>query len=592
MKPRENNVGLLRKKLLSLAASAPASPSQDLLRDAFRFALTPMVITDTDGFICFVNAAFEQATGHSASELVGNRPNLMRSDLQSPDFYRLMWEQLHREGRWQGEIWNRTKSGQVFREWLSICALPDATGKTTHYLGTYSGLSSPQLALSQGEDVGGIDGVTGALNRRAFLTATDRLHLAHSTVAMIALDICHFTELNEHFGLRVGDTILRQVAMRCLQHITAFGGHSVLGRVGSDEFALAWVPDPAHALSVSDQILRAAETVRQAVCGLYEIDAARTLSVSASIGVSLMTSEEHQAADALLHAAAARQTAAQRAGEVGHYDQLESQRRLVRALREDLLAGRIEVAYQPKVDLLSGKLTGLEALARWTGPDGTPVPASVFIGLAERNGLIADLGDRVLESVLRQLADWRSQNLSVVPVAVNFSAPQFQRSDTAERLQSALERHAIPPEWIEIELTESILLNDFETAIQTLHRLRDVGVRLSIDDFGTGYSSLAYLRRFRVDALKLDRSFVTDVETDTRTREIIETVIALAHKFDMSCVAEGIETVGQHQTLLQMGCDHGQGYLFARPLSAHDLCERFFSGDPFAFKQAPSPPRA
>ena len=282
-------MGLLRKKLLSLTESATASPSQDLLRDAFRFALTPMVITDTNGFICFVNAAFEQATGHSAEELIGNRPNLMRSDLQSPDFYRLMWEGLHRDGRWQGEIWNRNKSGQVFREWLSICALPDAAGKTSHYLGTYSGLSSPQLAASHGDDVGGIDGVTGALNRRAFLAATDRLHLAHSTVAMIALDICHFTELNEHFGLRVGDTVLRQVAMRCLRRITEFGGHSVLGRVGADEFALAWVPDSAHDLSVSDQIQRAADTVRQAVCGLYEIDAVRTLSVSVSVGVSLMT---------------------------------------------------------------------------------------------------------------------------------------------------------------------------------------------------------------------------------------------------------------------------------------------------------------
>ncbi len=431
--------------------------------------------------------------------------------------------------------------------------------------------------LETPSDQGDLDAVTGLPGRHAFLQAADRLRSGHGTVAMVVLDIDRFTELNEQHGLRVGDHVLRQMALRCLRAITAHGGWSVLGRVGPDEFALAWTSDNPTHVSETDQIQGAADAVRRAACGVYELGAARNLVIDVSVGVSLLADPEQEAADALLHASAARQSAQSGCGVV-HYAQLDSHRRLVRALREDILADRINVAWQPKVDLATGRLVGLEALARWNGPDGQPVPPSVFIPMAERNGLIAELGNRITERVLRELAAWRTEGLQPVPVAINVSAPQFQRPDMAARLQSALLRHHLPPSLIEIELTESILTNDFASTLATLHALRAVGVGLSIDDFGTGYSSLAYLRCFPVQSLKLDRSFVSDLGHDARTREIVDAVIALAHKFDVRCIAEGVESVEQAEVLRQMGCDQVQGYLFDRPLSALEVRARLTAG--------------
>ena len=438
-------------------------------------------------------------------------------------------------------------------------------------------LMAPTAPLAAANDLGDLDPVTGLPGRRAFLRAANQLRNGHGTLAMVVLDIDRFTELNEQHGLRVGDHVLRQVALRCLRAVTAYGGQGVLGRVGPDEFALAWTSDDPTHVPEAEQIQGAVDTVRRAACGSYEAGTARTLMIDVSVGVSLLADPAQEAGDALLHASAARQSAQLPCGVV-HYAQLDEHRRMVRALREDILADRIRVAWQPKVDLATGRLVGLEALARWNGPDGQPVPPSVFIPMAERNGLIADLGTRVMERVLRELAAWRTEGLRLVPVAINVSAPQFQKPDMATRLQNALLRHHLPPSLIELELTESVLMNDFAGTLNTLHALRAVGVGLSIDDFGTGYSSLAYLRCFPVQCLKLDRSFVSDLAHDVRTREIVDTVIALAHKFDVQCIAEGVETPEQAQLLRQMGCDQAQGYLFDRPLNALEVRARLASG--------------
>ncbi len=536
-----------------------------------------MVITDTNGVICNVNAAFEQASGHAEAEVIGKRPNLMRSELQSRDFYAKMWRSLRQYGHWQGEIWNRSKSGHVFREWLCISSLAEADGQTTHFLGVYSGQSLPHLGSQHAMGAGGVDPVTGALDRVALLAAADRLHESHAVVALVVLDICRFTELNEHYGLRVGDSILRQLALRILRCAIESGKPNAMGRVGSDEFAVAWAPDQASEQSESEQIRRFAEAIQIAVTGNYEGDNRQAIAIEVSVGVSLMAAGQHQAANTLLHASTARHVAGINSTAVAHYEKIEQERRIVRALREDVRAGRIEVAYQPKVSLQHGGLTGLEALARWTSPCGVPVPPGTFIAIAERHGLIVELGDRVLECVLGQLRSWLDQGLPIVPVAINFSAAQFQRKDIASWLQEALRRYRIQPAMIEIELTESILLNDFDTALVILEQLRAVGVRLSIDDFGTGYSSLAYLRRFHVDALKLDRSFVGDTVGDPRTREIVSAVIALAHRLSLCCIAEGVETAEQREALRAMGCDEGQGYLIARPLCAQEIQQRFFT---------------
>lgn len=566
-------------------------PGAELLLAVFVHASTPMLITDGRGIITHANKAFERVTGYGLPELRGQRPSLMRSHLQTDEFYRTMWTSLMIQQRWQGEIWNRRKDGRLFREWLSIAALPGGAGEPRHYLGTYSGLSMAQHDDAQALVMSAVDTVTGLLNRRAFIDAAQKLHVSLGRLAIFTLDIDRFTEMNEQFGLSFGDQVLRQVALRCTQFAASMGGRCVVGRVGPDEFALAWAAEPpllassASAATVAQQAAR----LRESVARSSELELGGAMVVTVSLGVAMLDpladgvgAKPGSAAEALLHASAARHEATVGDECLQHYESQDGQRRMARALREAILADRIDIALQPKVCLRTGALLGLEALARWTGPDGEPVPPSEFIALAERRGLIGELGDRVLDRSLGQMADWRAAGLTEVPVAVNFSAPQFHRRDMAVRIKQSLARHGLPPELLEVELTESILLGDADTALETLQTLRQTGIGLALDDFGTGYSSLSYLRRFPVSRLKIDRSFVTGIASDADLRHIVQAVITLAHQFGMRCVAEGVETIEELACLRAMGCDEGQGYVFARPMPANTVTEYLRDPTPWA----------
>ena len=550
-----------------------------LFAEVFSKAPAPLMVMDAAGTIRHVNHAFEQFTGYASGELNGRSCALLLPPHYGRRFLRRLTRQLRQHHRWSGDVWSRHRGGELSCERIDFSALVDADGQVTHYMGALAGpgiaFTGPTRLSSAG------DGVTGLHSRTSFLAEADQLHGSFGAMAIITLDIDGFTEINEQFGLQVGDCLLRQLAVRCRRAIAPHQRPHVLGRVGGDEFALAWVLD-ADATLAAHLAHRIAQELQAAACGQYEVGSGQQLSLTVSVGVAQMTQAQVSAADCLLHASAARLTPARTRGEISHYDELDGQRRLLRALREDVSAGRIDVAFQPKVHLPTGRLIGLEALARWRGPHGETVPPATFIPLAERHGLIAELGDCVLEKVLGHLAQWRADGLPVVPVAVNFSAAQFRRVDMAPRVQAALVRHAVPAALLEIELTESILLHDFEAALAALESLRAVGVRLSIDDFGTGYSSLAYLRRFPVHCLKVDRSFVADVVTDARTLEIVDSVVTLAHKFDMCCIAEGVETHAQMVALKALGCDQAQGYYFARPLAAEALIELLHADRPWA----------
>jgi len=563
-------------------------PDTELLRALFRASPAPMVVTDTAARIRHANPAFEQACGYTLAELVGRRPSMLRTPLQSDEFYRRMWHALQTRGRWHGEIWNRHKDGRVSRDWLAIVALRDAAGHATHYVGTYAGLAMPHLVQGRGADVGGIDAVTGVLTRRGFIAAVERLHRSLGRLSVVTLDIARFTELNEQFGLDCGDMLLRQVALRCTQVAAASGGHCVVGRVGPDEFALALAPEAALRGAAADGwVQRIAVRLREAVARSYELDAEHKVAVDVSLGVAVLEAGGGNAAEVLLHASAARQDATADGGHLLHYHAHAGQRQLTRALREAIVADRIEIALQPKVQLCSGAIAGFEALARWTGPDGQPVSPGEFIPLAERRGMIAELGDRVLERALRTLSQWREAGRPLLPLAVNFSASQFHRHDAVARVEQAIARHGLPTRLVELELTESVLLGDVHAALGTLEALRALGLGLSIDDFGTGYSSLAYLRRFPVDCLKIDRSFVAELTTDRRTRQIVRSIIELTHQFGLRCVAEGIETVEQLALLRRLGCDEGQGYLFARPAAPEAMTDLLAGPLPWAPMFAP-----
>ncbi len=526
------------------------------LDQVFERSALPMLLTGLDGRICAVNSAFERHCGFRASELIGEKPSLLRANLQSEAFYAELWCQLLTRHSWQGEIWNRRKDGRVYRDWLNIRCLFDAQGYPSHYLGQYGSVGQEQPQPPRDD----IDAVTGVLSRTGFLAAADRLGRRGEQMAVLTLDIEQFTAINEQHGLEAGDRLLCLVALRCTQVAAGCGGRQLVGRVGADEFAVAWVPAGGESTPVE----QLAQRFHDGVSGHYELGDGLPLAVQVQTGVALATVGRHQAAEALLLASAARHDA-QLGSAVRHYQAHDNLRLQTRALRAAIEQRQIGIALQPKIDLRSGALCGLEALARWQ-LHGEAIAPAQFIPLAEREGLIGALGDLVLDQAL-DWAAWARDAGRPTPVAVNYSAPQFHRARLSDEILQRLRAHRLSAQSLELELTESILLDDSEAALDALAELRGLGLGLSIDDFGTGYSSLSYLCRFPVDRLKLDRSFIARLDQDARSRALVRSLIGLAHQLGLRCVAEGIETEEQLALLRDYGCDEGQGFLFAPPLS-------------------------
>lgn len=582
----------------SVEQAKPRGDLTGVVLQALQQAPAPMVLTDAQGVILRVNTAFENATGFSADELEGKRPSMLGSGLQGTAFYRGMWQGLLRDGRWQGDVWNKRKDGSVYQECLGIVALHVPESDATYYLGTYSGLTSPLALRKKMALHGDADPTTGLLSRSALLGALEHLRDQGTQVHVLVLDIDGFTVLNEQFGLAGGDAILRQMAVRCTQVAASHTSSSIVGRVGPDEFAIGLVVPTEHRAGNqgADWIQQFANRLSAAMAPPFELSGGRKTLISVSIGSASSAPAgapgSGAAAETLLHASFARQQAVPGDGALQKYEAQARQRQLGPRLREAVQKNEIAVAYQPKVDLKTGALAGVEALARWRLPDGTAVAPSEFIPLAERLGLIGRLGECVLNQVLADLAHWGRDGLAQPVVAVNFSALQFHGGDPAQDLADAISRYGVPPEFIEVELTESLLIGEMETVMQSLQAMRHLGVRLSIDDFGTGYSSLAYLRRFPIQYLKIDRQFVTDMLEDPSACEIVRVIVELAHRLGLRCIAEGIETVEQLALLRAMGCDEGQGYLLAKPMEGAALTALLGRRMPWHGLFAAMPPHA
>ncbi|APW37251.1 hypothetical protein RD110_08620 [Rhodoferax koreense] len=553
------------------AVAVPQLPLENLgdvasmMLQAMQESPAPMMLTNATGDILRVNTAFEQATGYAFAELAGRNPSLLKSGLQGTGFYRSMWSQLRRTGRWQGEIWNRRKDGRLFQEHLSIIALRGTEGNPDYYLGTYAAQAPRGASRDRSRD-GATDATTGLPSRQAFAGAADRLCGRHGVVHVLALDIDGFTELNELHGLESGDAVLRQMALRCTEVAAANGRAAVVARVGPDEFAIALAGCRTRGGEEIDAVQPFAARLYARMAMPFDLGSGQSLHVSVSVGLASLVRGCGTATEALLHASVARQQAVPGLPTLQRYEDQDGQRRMAIALREAVRLEQITLAYQPKVALATGRLAGVEALARWVLPDGTAVPPSEFIPLAERRGLIGALGDSVMDTALAQIRAWCDDGLPAPVVAVNFSALQFQRENPTQRLALAMDRHGVPAGLLELELTESLLIGDIDVVMQSLRTFRDLGVTLSIDDFGTGYSSLAYLRRFPIQYLKIDRQFVSAMASDTSACEIVRLIVEMAHRLNLRCIAEGIETVAQLELLKAMGCDEGQGFLLARPM--------------------------
>ena len=531
-----------------------------------------IIITDADGRILRTNRAFGEITGYSEAECIGRTPAFIKSGQHDAAFYASLWRDVFQQGRWQGEIWNRRKNGEVYPAWLSISAARDEHGLVTNFIGISTDISRHKEAEAHINRLANYDSLTGLPNRTLL---QDRLDQALGTarrqrchVAVMLLDLDRLKQVNDSLGHASGDRII-QIMARRLE--AAIGPQDTLCRHMGDQFALILT-----GLAESLDAGQAAERLLQLTQDPVDLEG-QLISMTASVGISIFP-DDGDDAPALLRNA---DTALHHAKEEGRNNfqfyraemNAASLERLVfeQRLRHALERQELEIHYQPQFELESGCLIGMEALLRWRHPDLGLVSPARFIPLAEETGLIVPIGQWVLEQACRQTAAWSRRFGARLRIAVNLSACQFQAQDLPAVVRAALEGSGLAPQQLELELTESTLMRDADRAAATLQQLKALGVQLAIDDFGTGYSSLAYLRRFPLDSLKIDRSFVLEMERDSNAGAITQAIIALGRSLGLQTVAEGIETPDQEAMLKQLDCQIGQGFLFSRPVPAVEM---------------------
>jgi diguanylate cyclase (GGDEF)-like protein/PAS domain S-box-containing protein len=533
-----------------------------------------ILITDAEQRILRVNAAFTGLTGYSAEEVVGRPPSILKSGHQDAAFYRQMWYALRLRGHWQGEIWNRRKNGEVFPEWLTITAVTDDGGAVTHYVSTFSDISDLKSAESEIHHLAFYDPLTGMPNRRLLLNRLEQARAASNRSgrygALLMVDLDHFKVLNDTLGHDRGDHLLGAVARRLR---SAIREGDTAARPGGDEFVVMLEDLATDAAAAAVAAETVAEKIRTALADPYDLEGVQNYFNSASIGVSLFRGHD-KSGDVLLKQADIALYKAKDAGRntIRFFDAamqtaLEARAELEAGLRQGLQRGEFEVYLQPQVDP-ARRMVGAEALLRWNSRERGLVPPGEFIPLAEETGLIVPLGAWVIDRVCALLADWaHSSATRGLVVAVNVSARQFRQPAFVEEVAAALSRHGADPRRLKLELTESLLLDNVEVTVARMEALRALGVHFSLDNFGTGYASLAYLKRFPFEQLKVDQSFIRDLESDQDHAAIVHAIIDMGRTLRLQVVAEGVERSSQHQFLASHGCALFQGYLFGRPMS-------------------------
>ena len=543
-----------------------------LAYEAIRCSGEGILVTDAEHHIVSVNPAFEAVTGFSAQDLAGKTPADIAAAQCDENFYATMYEALETSGHWQGEIWNQRKSGETYPEWLGVSVVRGDDGRSTHYIYIFSDMTERKDAQRRIEFLAHHDPLTGLPNRLLLRDRVDRAQIhatrTHSRAALLYLDLDHFKTINDSLGHPVGDSLLRAVVERLKSCVRE---SDTISRQGGDEFIIL-----LGDMRDSDAVARVADKIQQRM-GEPFVLGNHSLNTSFSIGIALYP-DDGEDFDSLLQKADTAMYHAKETGRNGHRfftEQMNLQvvehMRLQTELRYALENHEFVLHYQPQLDLRNGHIIGVEALIRWNRPDSELVPPGRFIGVAEDSGLIVPIGAWVLAEACRQARAWQSVGLPPFVVAVNLSAAQFKRIDLVATVINALVLSDLDAQWLELELTESILIQDAEVTLESLRRLKALGVKLSVDDFGTGYSSLTYLKRFAVDKLKIDRSFILDLISDPDDAAIVRAIIQMAQSLKLRTVAEGVESTELVDRLREYGCDEIQGYCFAYPMPADQL---------------------
>ncbi|MGV8891152.1 MAG: EAL domain-containing protein [Pseudomonas sp.] len=531
-----------------------------------------VLITDAKGVIVSINKAFTHITGYTAEQTAGKTHRLLRSQQNDGQVHEKIRRSLQEIGSWHGEVWSQRKNGESYPQWLTVNSVRNALGEVVNYVAVFSDITSLKHSQAELERLAHYDAVTGLPNRvwfhKCLTLAIEHAQPRQGLLAVLILDLDGFKTVNDSLGHAMGDLLLQQAAQRFTQTLRP---GDTAARLGGDEFVfiLDNLTHVADATLIAQKLL---QTLHQP----FELKGA-TSRVTGSIGVAIFPGDGSSTEDLVRHA----DTAMYRAKEAGRNDYrfyrremtllIQQRVSLEQALRRALACNEFEIWYQPKLDLLTGQIEGAEALIRWRSPKHGLVSPGEFIPLAERTGLIIQIGEWVLERVCAQLHLWRETYGFTHRVAINVAALQIERSDFVETVRRALHRHDLPARALEIEVTESLLMQSLEVARDVLSRLQALGVTIAIDDFGTGHSSLAYLKTLPVNNLKIDRAFISDVPDDTTNVAITQAIINLGRALGFTVTAEGIETREQFEFLRHAGCDFGQGYLISRPMPAKEF---------------------
>ena len=567
-----------KQKIERQAHEQLSSLAEDLRVSAIAFEThEAIVITDCHPKILRVNQAFQEITGYTAEEVIGQNPNILRAEKKPFAFYEEMWATIFREGKWSGEMLDKRKNGEIYPKWLTITAVTAPDGTLTHYVGSFFDITERKKAEGEINRLAFFDSLTSLPNRRLLL---DRLQHALATSArsgrhgaIMFIDLDNFKVINDTKGHDCGDLLLVEIARR-LQSCVREG--DTVARLGGDEFVVMLEDLGSQAEHAAAQAEEVGEKIRVAISQPCLVKECKFHS-TASVGVNLFIGRETTAetllkyADIAMYQAKGSGRNAVRFFDPGMQAVLEARMTMESDLRRALAERQFSLYYQAQIDD-AGRILGAEALVRWIHPQRGMVSPAQFIPIAEESSLILDIGHWVFETACRQLALWGSDeqkcNLSL---AVNVSARQFKLADFVDRVAAVIETHRIDPSRLKLELTESVVLDDLDDIVTKMHALKALGIGLSMDDFGTGYSSLSHLKQLPLDQLKIDRSFVRDIVTDPNDAVMVQTIIDMAHNFRLNVIAEGVESEAQLDFLKRHGCMAYQGYLFSKPVPVEEF---------------------
>ncbi|MEE5082785.1 EAL domain-containing protein [Pseudomonas alliivorans] len=571
---REAQIGLedrVARRTLELeeANQALSKSPPRLAATVFDAASEGIVIFDPDYCILTVNQAFSRVSGYQPDDLIGRRVTDIASSRDARRHFQAIHQSLEQTGQWQGELVEARKNGELYPQWLQLNVVRDKAGKLSHIVGFFSDLSSRRAAEERMRYLAHFDELTGLANRSLFnerlREARERVRSGGRSLALLHINLDRFKLLNESLGHEIADQLLRHIARRLSN---AMPEADTVARLSGDEFGV---------LFDSYSNLSSLARVTNRLLGKLRVPlsvAGHELVISASVGISLLSESAREVSALVSQANMAMQHAKHLGGnnfqffteslQASTLERLQMEIQLRRAIEDHQLL----VFYQPKLSLRSGRLDSAEALVRWHHPQRGMVPPGEFIGLAEETGLIGAIGEFVLRKACWQACEWQRQGMAPIRVSVNLSVHQLRQGKLVSLVRQVLEETGLEPQWLELELTESQLLDSVEHIIATFQQLRELGVKLAIDDFGTGYSSLSYLRRFPVDYVKIDRAFICGLGDGTEDAAIIQAIISMAHSLGLKVVAEGVENQSQLEFLREHGCDEVQGYLISRPIEA------------------------